>query len=99
MQNSWIYEPMTNRNEAFIFYNALQNYQDRYYYTPIAVARREEIGVKYRFLCIAIPKDTPHCPSHFADVEIYKPLKGMPYACSIYKAAFDQIFPHRFPLC
>lgn len=99
MQNGWIYEPFIPGNEALIFYNALQNHQDRYYYTPIAIAKREEIGIKYRFLCIANLKDTPYYPSHFADIEIYKPLYGMPYVSSLYKVTFDKIFPHRYPLC
>jgi len=96
MQN-WLYEPVTDRYEALLFYNTMQRHPDVYYYNPIAVARREEFGMKYRFLCIGSPKSNPGIPSHFADIEIYKPYSGRPYATGLYKMKFDSIFPHRLP--
>ncbi|HWT76894.1 MAG TPA: hypothetical protein VN258_19510 [Mobilitalea sp.] len=97
MYQSWIYEPEITYYEALLFYNAMQRHLDPYYYKPIAVAKREQSGMKYRFLCIAMPKYAPGPPSHFADIEIYKPIAGMPYASGLYRIDFDKMFPHRMP--
>jgi hypothetical protein len=97
MQRGWIYEPVISNYEALLFYNALKKHSDSFYYRPIVIAKREEIGMKYRFLCIAIPKVSPCHPSHFADIEIYKPAMGMPYATSIYRIELDKMFPQRVP--
>lgn len=97
MQRGWIYEPVISNYETLLFYNALRKHSDAFYYKPIAVAKREETGMKYRYLCIAAPRSNPSSPSHFADIEIYKPEKGMPYATCIYRIEFDKMFSHRFP--
>jgi hypothetical protein len=97
MQRGWIYEPVISNYEALLFYNALKKHSDSFYYRPIAIAKREETGMKYRFLCIAIPKATPYHPSHFAEIEIYKPEMGMPYATCLYRLEFDKMFPQRLP--
>lgn len=98
MHKGWIYEPIVPGYESLLFYNAMQKHQDCYFYTPIAFAKREEVGMKYRFLCIAVPKSNPLNSSHFADIEIYKPFSGMPYISGLYKVEFDKIFPRRCPL-
>lgn len=92
MQKGWVYEPVISNYEAILFYNVMKNHPDQFYYNPIALAKREEIGMKYRFFCIAVPKDTFTLPSHFADVGIYKPVAGKPYATCIYRLDFDQLF-------
>jgi hypothetical protein len=98
MQFRWVYEPYLTNYEALLLYNALRNHPGAYYYKPIALAKREETGMKYRFLCISVPKDNPFCTSHFADIEIYKPPLGAPYATFLYHIEFDQMFPHRMPI-
>jgi hypothetical protein len=97
MQKGWVYEPVITSYEALLLYNALQRHIDDYNYYPIAIARREEVGMKYRFLCIAKPKTSPGTSSHFADVEIYKPEGGMPYATCLYRLDFNKTFPQRLP--
>ncbi|MDD3172426.1 MAG: hypothetical protein PHF63_01945 [Herbinix sp.] len=97
MPRGWVYEPVISNYESLIFYNALQKHPDSFNYQPIAIAKREETGIKYRYLCIAMPKVNPFRPSHFADIEIYKPEMGRPYATCIYKIDFDKMFPHRMP--
>lgn len=97
MLKGWVYEPVISNYEALLFYNALKKHPDSYFYQPIAIAKREETGIKYRFLCIAMVKDIPYHPSHFADIEIYKPVMGMPYTTSLYKIDFDKMFSHRLP--
>lgn len=98
MYQGWIYEPVISYYEALLFYNVMQKHQDEFYYTPIAKAKREETGMKYRFLCIAMLKSKPGLSSHFADIEIYKPISGMPYATNLFKVEFNNAFPHRMPL-
>lgn len=93
----WVYEPFLTNYEALLLYNALKNHPDAYYYKPIACAKREETGMKYRYLCIAAPKDNPFITSHFADIEVYKPQLGAPYTTFLYRIDFDQMFPHRMP--
>lgn len=95
---SWVYEPFMSNYEIVLLHNALRRHQDNFFYNPIALAKREEAGMKYRFLCIAVPKTYPGPPSHFADIEIYKPMKGMPYCTSLYRKDFDSMFPQRFPV-
>lgn len=98
MQKGWIYEPIKSNYEVLLLYNALRRHPDSYSYKPIAIAKREETGTKYRYLCIATSKSNPFCASHFADIEIYKPQMGMPYATSLYRIEFVDMFPHRMPL-
>lgn len=93
----WTYEPQLTNFEALLLYNALHQLPDAFYYRPIAIAKREETGMKYRYLCIAIPKDNPFRPSHFADIEVYKPILGEPYATFLYRMDFEQIFQYRNP--
>jgi hypothetical protein len=97
MQRGWVYKPVITNYEALLFYNVLKKHADSFYYRPIAIAKREETGIKYRYLCIAMPRVNPLNPSHFADIEIYKPQMGMPYATYLYKIEFDKMFPHRMP--
>lgn len=98
MPPGWVYEPVLTNYDALMFYNILSKHPDMYYYRPIAIAKREETGVKYRYLCIAFSKSNPYYPSHFADIEIYKPPRGIPYATSLYRMDFDKMFPHRLPI-
>lgn len=97
MQMDWVYHPTIPGFERLIFNNAMQRHPDQYYYNPIAIAKREESGMKYRFLCVAAPKNNYTIPSHFADIEVYKPIAGMPYITSLYRIDFDKMFPHRKP--
>lgn len=83
MPKEWVYEPIISRYELLLFNNALSRHRDLYYYIPVAIAKREETGMKYRFLCIAEPKTNYGAPAHFANIEIYKPEQGMPYATHI----------------
>ncbi|MHB8129819.1 MAG: hypothetical protein ACYDEX_12550 [Mobilitalea sp.] len=92
MQKGWVYEPVISMYEALLFYNAMKRHRDQYNYNPIAIARREQIGMKYRFLCIATPKTILCQPTNFADIEIYKPESGMPYATSLRRLDFDKMF-------
>jgi hypothetical protein len=92
MQKGWVYEPVISMYEALLFFNAMKRHKDQYNYNPIAIASREQIGMKYRFLCIATPKTIPGQPSHFADIEIYKPISGIPYATGLHKLDFDKMF-------
>ena len=94
-QSCWIYEPDITEYEASLFNYAMYEHKDYYYYCPIAIAKREEIGMKYRFLCIAKPWDALAYCSHLAEIEIYKPVAGMPYATCLYRICFDDIFPGR----
>lgn len=89
MPKSWIYEPMLSAYDALLFYNAMRRHCDSFYYTPVAVAKREEAGIKYRFLCLAYNKNTPSQDSQFASVEIYKPNSGMPYATRLHMLSQD----------
>jgi len=95
MQKGWVYEPVISSYEALLLYNALKRHDDNFYYYPIAIAKREEIGTKYRYLCIAKPKTIPGPPSHYADVEVYKPYAGMPYATCLYRLDFHKMFSQR----
>ncbi len=95
MQKGWVYEPVISNYDALLFYNVMSNYTDGYHYHPIAIAKREQIGMKYRFLCIVLEKITLNLPSHFADIEIYKPELGKPYATCIYKLEFEQFSSQR----
>jgi hypothetical protein len=95
MQNGWVYSPVISDYENYLFFFAMRRNQDIYRYYPIAVAKREEVGTKYRFLCIAVPKKQPDTPSHFADIGIYKPAQGLPYPICLYCQDFESIFPCR----
>ncbi len=95
MHKDWVYEPVITKFEALLFYNALRGHSDSFYYRPIAIAKHENMPLKYRYLCIAMTKEKPFKPSHFANIEIYKPRMGMPYATCIYKIDFDIVCPHR----
>jgi len=77
-----------------ILYTALQKYKDQYNYYPLVVAKRDEIGSNYRFLCIAIPKANPEHVSHLAEIGVYAPPAGKPYATCLHRRDFDQIFPY-----
>jgi len=90
MLNRWIYEPLISQDDFLLFCNALSRHKDSYYYRPIAIAKCEEAGLKYRFLCIAEPNTFQGPPTHFANIEIYKPTQGMPYATRIHRICFDQ---------
>lgn len=97
MQIGWIFEPLVSHYDVLLFYNVMDKHQDHYFYRPIAVARREEYGWKYRFMCIAMPRQNPGVISHFADIEIYTPYKGLPYASYLCRIDFDQLISQRFP--
>ncbi len=89
MPKSWVYEPIISPYDALLFYNAMKRHQDPFEYQPIAVARREEIGMKYRFLCIARYRQDPEQASLLVRIEIYKPTAGMPYATCIHRLPQD----------
>jgi len=95
MSIGWIYEPYLSDYESILFYNVFKKHTDSFFYRPVAIAKREESGVKYRYLCIAAPKDNPFISSHFADIEIYKPRLGIPYATKLNRIDFDRIFPYQ----
>lgn len=88
MQQSWVYRSEMTYNESMLLQYVMKKHRDSFYYIPIAVAKREEIGIKYRFLCIAHSK-LNKSPSHFTIIGLYKPEKGMPYATSMGKITFD----------
>jgi len=90
MLKEWVYEPLISQYELLLFYNAVSRHIDSNHYIPIAMAKREESGMKYRFLCIAEPNTYHGPPTHFANIEIYKSEQGMPYATRIHKIQFDQ---------
>lgn len=89
MPKSWVYEPRISPYDALLFYNAMKRHYDLFYYTPIAVAKREEVGTKYRFLCIAHYRNAPEQDSLFARIEVYKPIAGMPYATRLHRLPQD----------
>ena len=97
MQLYWIFEPEITEYEVTLFHSAMYQHRDYYYYCPIAVAKQEQLGMKYRFLCIAKPWDCTSLCSHLADIEIYKPISGMPYATCLFRLDFNHIFPQRMP--
>lgn len=89
MLQDWVYSAQISQFELLMFYNTINRRKDSCLYRPIAIAKREEIGLKYRFLCIAEPKFSPIPSSHFVHIEIYKPEKGMPYTTQLHKIQFD----------
>lgn len=94
MQCRWNYETMITDCDLHILYTALHKHRDQYDYYPLSVAKRDEIGLNYRFLCIAIPKAKPEYASHLAEIGVYVPPAGKPYATCLYRRDFDQIFPY-----
>ncbi|MDF2537243.1 MAG: hypothetical protein K0S76_264 [Herbinix sp.] len=89
MLKNWVYEPLVSYYDSLLFYNSISRYKDPYSYKPIAIAKREEIGLKYRFLCVAVPKEATQPTSHFALIEIYKSEKGMPYITRLHRISSD----------
>ena len=89
MLSCWIYEPIMSTHEALLFYNALKQHESQFYYIPVAVARREEEGIRYRYHCIARSKLGPAACSHFTGIELYKPILGMPYITYIHNYEAD----------
>ena len=83
MQLHWIYDPVISFEELLLYHNAISYHSDSFYYHPVAVAKRHETGVRYRFLCIINPKGFPEGPTHFAITELYKPDQGMPYVTRV----------------
>lgn len=97
MQIEWVYEPVISYYEMLLFRNAIKNHSNYFYYIPIAIARREEAGRRYRFLCIA-KAVASGLSTHFSDIEVYKPHFGKPYATCVNNIAFDCMSNHRMPL-
>ncbi|MDF2904734.1 MAG: hypothetical protein K0R34_55 [Herbinix sp.] len=89
MPRGWVYEPTISPYDALLFYNAMKRHYDPFCYTPVAVAKREEIGTKYRYLCIAHYRNALEQDSLFARIEIYKPIAGMPYATCLHRLSQD----------
>lgn len=89
MPKNWVYEPCISDYDALLFYNAMKRHEAPFHYIPVAVAMREETGMKYRFLCIARTKNDPEQASHFTIIEIYKPNAGMPYATCLHRLDAD----------
>lgn len=98
MQNGWVHESAIAAYEALLFYNALRTHKGDFYYSPIALAKREEVGMKYRYLCVAKPKDNASLSSHFAYIEIYKSPEGRPYVTCLHRLDLDQLFSYRLYL-
>jgi hypothetical protein len=95
MQRGWVYRPEITDYEKLLFDNAMSRHRDSFHYTPVAIAEHEEADNRYRFLCIASPKTNLY-NCYIADIEIYKPVSGMPYATCIYRQDIDKLFPQRF---
>lgn len=91
MQNGWVYEPQISSYESLLFYNAIRCHKDRFCYTPIALAKREQTGMKYRYLCIACPFSSQGLFSHFTVIEIYKSLLGKPYITRLNRFNFNHL--------
>jgi hypothetical protein len=91
MPKSWIYEPTLSAYEAMVFYNTMIRRNDPYHYIPIAVAKREEFGMKYRYICLAYDRFKPDQDSLFACIEIYKPTAGKPYATRLHRLSQDDL--------
>ena len=85
MPKKWVYEPTVSPYDALLFYNTMKRHYDLFDYIPIAVAKREEIGTKYRYFCVAQARNAPDQASLFANIEIYKPIAGMPYATRLHR--------------
>jgi hypothetical protein len=92
MPKSWVYYPVIPPYEALLFYNALKRHIDSFDYYPVAYAKREEAGMRYRFVCIARPKSGLVQDTQFTGIEIYKPTTGMPYATCLHKLEFSHIW-------
>lgn len=90
MQKGWVYEPVISTYELLLFHNTIGRHGDPFYYIPIAIAKREETGMKYHYLCIAKQISFPGSSSHFTNIEIYKPPLGEPYVTALHKFCFDQ---------
>jgi len=80
----WIYEATLSNYEMYLFNFATHTLKN-YNYQPIAVAKLAENAGKFRFLCIARPKFSHNSQSHFACIEVYKPINGFPYATKVHK--------------
>lgn len=83
MNLHWTYEPVIPLKELLLFHNALSHRSESCGYYPVAVAKRSETGIRYRFLCIDNRVKLPGTPSRFLITEIYKPEQGMPYVTRI----------------
>ncbi|HHV13379.1 MAG TPA: hypothetical protein GXX75_24195 [Clostridiales bacterium] len=93
---NWNYEPTVNDYQMYLFHLVMDQHCDGYYYCPIAVASQQQIGIKHRYLCIAKPWDSLNCNSHLAEVEIYKPVAGNPYATILFRIDFNDMFFQHF---
>lgn len=93
MQCKWEYEKMIDDSDLHMLYTALLKHKDAYNYYPLAVAKRVEIGLSYRFLCIAVPKASSEYVSHLAVIGIYKPPAATAYVSCMLRQDFNQIFP------
>lgn len=92
MSGSWVYYPVIPPYEALLLCHVLKRRIDSFDYYPVAYAKREETGMKYRFICIAWPKPGMAQDSRFTGIEIYKPPTGMPYATCLHRLEFDHIW-------
>ncbi len=70
MPKNWFYEPTVSPYDALLFYNTMKHHHDLFDYIPIAVAKREEIGTIYRYLCIAQASNAPDQDTLFVGIEI-----------------------------
>lgn len=91
MPMDWKYEANLSYYDIIMFHNVMNSHCDSYIYIPIALAKREEIGIKYRYLCIAQPKSIYGPDSHLVIVEIYRSEMGVPYATRIKRIHFDEL--------
>jgi len=89
MQENWVFEQKILYYEALIFFNTIKGIMNSYLYDPIAIARHEQYGMKYHFLCIAKPMSSPQLISHFAVIEIFQPVSGIPYATKLLRIEID----------
>ncbi|MDF2540408.1 MAG: hypothetical protein K0S47_126 [Herbinix sp.] len=89
----WNYQPFLSHYEMILFQSVIGQHRDYLYY-PVSVARRHEIGTKYRYLCIAKKNHTDSGYDTFANIEIYQPLRGKPYPTRIHRIDFDCFYYH-----
>ncbi len=61
---------------------------DPYHYYPVAMAKRSEVGTRYRYLCLKNPKTFG--PSGLVIAEIYKPEQGMPYTTKLIPVSIER---------
>lgn len=91
MYLDWVFEPYMTDYELLLFNNSINHCEKDYIYHPIAIAKRDEIGVKYRYLCIAKTSIYPHTSCKIMIIEVYKPPQGKPYVTRLFPIDFNSL--------